>query len=64
MLKMSPVAIRDLGNLIVSTAIEQTAKDAGVPTIQILEKLRTDESVTKRVQDYIKAGYDFAMSKA
>jgi hypothetical protein len=62
-LPMSPAAIKELGNIIVKTAMEQVAKEAGVTHEQLLVLMAEDKRVSKRVQDYIVSGYNFAKSK-
>jgi hypothetical protein len=60
---MSPAAIKELGNIIVKTAMEQVAKEANVTHEQLLVLMTEDKSVAKRVRDYIVSGYNFAKSK-
>jgi hypothetical protein len=62
-LPTSPAAIREIGNIIVKAAMEQVAKEAGVTYAQLLVLMAQDARVSKRVQDYIVSGYNFAKSK-
>jgi hypothetical protein len=62
-LPMNAVAIREIGNIIVKTAMEQVAKEANVTHEELLVLMAEDKSVAKRVQDYIVSGYNFSKSK-
>jgi hypothetical protein len=60
---MSPAAIKELGNIILKTAMEQAAKDAGVTLEELPALMVSDASVAKRVKEYTVAGSNFAASK-
>ena len=60
---MSPAAIKELGNIILKTAMEQAAKDARAPLEELPALMVSDASVAKRVKEYTVAGFNFATSK-
>lgn len=60
---ISPKAIMELGNIILKTAMEQTAKDAGVTMEELPALMLSDASVAKRVRDYTVTALNFATGK-
>lgn len=63
MQSISPKTIMELGNLILKTAMEQTAKDAGVTMEELPALMVSDAIVAKRVKDYTVTGFNFAIGK-
>jgi hypothetical protein len=61
--RMSPAAIKELGNIILKAAMEQAAKDAGVAMEELPALMLSDASVAKRVKDYTVSGFNFATGK-
>jgi len=60
---ISPMAIMKIGDMMHRTAMEQTAKDAGVSLEEVRALMESDASVAKRFRDYIVSGFNFATSK-
>ena len=54
---------QELSKILVNSALEQVAKDAGMTVSQILALMLTDTSVAQRVAQYIKVGVEVAKSE-
>ena len=60
---ISPMGIMKIGDAMHRAAMEQTAKDAGVPLDELRSLMESDAMVAKRFRDYIVSGFNFATSK-